>query len=287
MQIHWYPGHMVKTRKIIKEHLKLVDIVLELTDARAPMSSHIPDIDELVRNKDVITVLNKADLGDKKITDLWLDKFEEEGKRAIAVDTLSRRGFNKLLDLIMQTPSKKKKMRATRCMVIGVPNVGKSSIINQMARRKSAKTADVPGVTRSKMWLKVSNKLELLDTPGILWPKFEDKSIGIKLALLGCIKPELLNMEKLSLILIRFLSKAYPDALISRYKTDIASQPMDTLEQIARNRGFLISGGTLDIERSANTLLSEFRQGKLGGISLEKPDDKAGFWQNISNQDNI
>jgi ribosome biogenesis GTPase A len=280
MDIQWYPGHMVKTKKMIKENLKLVDIVLELTDARAPLSTHLPDIDSLIGNKDVIMVLNKADLADKKVTDLWIKHFEKQGTSAIAVDTLRKSGLKKLFSL---TRSRKKRtmLSPIRCMVIGVPNVGKSSLINQMAGRKSARTADTPGVTRSKMWLKVDERLELLDTPGILWPKFEDRATGIKLAILGSIKQELLNLEQLALILLKYLSVNYPQNLRSRYKVDLDIPPVEILERIAQNRGFLVGGGALDTDRSAKTLINEFRQGILGGISLEKPEEKGGFLAEI------
>lgn len=284
MQIHWYPGHMVKTRKMIRENVKLVDIVLKLVDARAPKSSELPDIRDLIGNKKMVYVLNKADLADKTITDQWQKKYKNKDITTVAVDTLSRNGLKDLLNLIKRVSSKK---RPIRCMIIGVPNVGKSSMINQLARRKSAKTADVPGVTRSKMWLKVRRELELLDTPGILWPKFSDKATGIKLALLGCIKPELLNMEQLSLLLLQFLSKVYPGTLKMRYKIHEDEKPGKMLEELAKNRGFLMTGEILDLERAAHTLISEFRQGKLGRISLEKPCDKEGIWEVLAKQDNI
>lgn len=284
MDIQWYPGHMAKTKKIIKQNLKLVDVVLELVDARAPLSTHLPDINSLVGNKDIITVLNKADLADKEVTELWINFFESQGRRVVAVDALRKSGFKKLFSLIDNT-KKRTMLGPKRCMIIGVPNVGKSSLMNQMARRKSARTADVPGTTRSKMWLKVSHRLELLDTPGVLWPKFEDKAVGIKLALLGCIKEELLDLHRLAFILIEFLSIYYPDNLKSRYDVDINIPPEKILEKIAQSRGFLLSGGTYDIERSVKTLISEFRQGKLGAISLERPEEKEGFWASLSNQD--
>jgi ribosome biogenesis GTPase A len=284
MNIQWYPGHMAKTKKVIKENMKLVDVVLEVTDARAPLSTHLPDIDDLTGNKDTIMVINKADLADKKITDLWIKYFEYKGIRAIAVDTLRKTGFKQLYDLIRRI-KKKTLLNATRCMIIGVPNVGKSSLINQMVGRKSAKTADTPGVTRSKMWLKVDNNLEFLDTPGILWPKFEERATGIKLAILGSIKQELLNFEQLSLALIKYLSSNYPRSIQVRYKVPPNIPPMEILERIAQNRGFLMVGGAFDIDRSAKTLINEFRQGKLGGISLESPKEKEGLWAEISNQD--
>lgn len=284
MDIQWYPGHMVKTKKMIKQHIKLVDVVLELVDARAPLSTHLPDIDSLVGSKDVITVLNKADLADKGVTESWIKFFKEQGFQAVAVDALRKSGFKRLFSLI-ESAKKKTILAPKRCMIIGIPNVGKSSLINQMARRKSAKTGDKPGVTRSKMWLKVSDRLELLDTPGILWPKFDDKAVGIKLALLGSIKEELLDLQQLAVILIKYLSIYYPDRLKLRYDVDASIPPMEVLEKIAQSRGFLQSGGTYDIERSVKTLLNEFRQGKLGPLSLEMPEEKEGFWAGISNQD--
>lgn len=284
MDIQWYPGHMVKTKRMIKENLRLVDVVLELIDARAPLSTHLPDIDSLTGSKDIIMVLNKADLADKQVTDLWIKYFENQGTPAIAVDTIRKSGFKKLYNLV-KNAKKRTMLSPMRCMVIGVPNVGKSSLINQLAGRKGAKTADTPGVTRSKMWLKVNDRLELLDTPGVLWPKFEDRATGIKLAVLGSIKQELLNLEQLSLALIKYLSVNYPQSIKTRYKVDIDIPPTEVLERIAKNRGFLMAGGTLDIDRSAKTLINEFRQGILGGISLEKPGEKGGFWDKISNQD--
>jgi len=284
LDIQWYPGHMVKTKKMIKQNLRLVDIVLELIDARAPLSTHIPDINSLAGTKDIITVLNKADLADKEITDLWINFFKQQGINAIAVDTLRKSGFKRLFSLINHI-KKRTILGPKRCMIIGVPNVGKSSLMNQMARRKSAKTADVPGVTRSKMWLKVSDSLELLDTPGILWPKFEDKSVGVKLAILGSIKEELLDSQQLAIILIKYLSIYYPERLKSRYNVETNISPVQFLEKIAQSRGFLLGGGTLDIERSAKTLVSEFRHGKVGAISLERPEEKEGFWYKISNHD--
>jgi ribosome biogenesis GTPase A len=280
MDIQWYPGHMVKTKRVIKENLKLVDIILELIDARAPLSTHIPDIDSLRGNKELIMLLTKSDLADKTITDMWIDYFKKKGIKAIAIDAIRKTGFKKLYSLI-QGSKKKTLLSSTRCMVIGVPNVGKSSLLNQMAGRKSAKVANTPGVTRSKMWLKVDRNLELLDTPGILWPKFEDKATGIKLAILGSIKEELLNIEQLSIILLQFLSSNYPENLINRYKVNLEMTPYEMLERISQNRQFLISGGELDLERSAKTVISEFRRGLLGAVSLEKPEEKEGFWYQI------
>ncbi|HHY04343.1 MAG TPA: ribosome biogenesis GTPase YlqF, partial [Thermoanaerobacterales bacterium] len=204
MEIHWYPGHMAKTRRMIKENLPLIDTVVELVDARAPMSTHLPDIFQIIGSKRLVVVLNKADLADPNATRLWLNKFRELGLTAIDIDTPKRLGIKKLVDMLHETKTKgpSSHFRPMRCAILGVPNVGKSSLINQLARRKGAKTGDKPGVTKGKMWLKVDRTLELLDTPGILWPKFEEKSTAIKLALIGSIKDELVNIEELSQILI-------------------------------------------------------------------------------------
>lgn len=284
MDIQWYPGHMAKAKRVIKENTKLVDVVIELVDARAPMASHLPDIDELSGNAQKIVVLNKADLAEEKITKMWINKFRQMKLKAIDINSTDRHNVKRLINLIKSLPVFKQLRRPTRCMIIGIPNVGKSSIINQMAGRKGAKTGDVPGVTKNKMWLKVENDLELLDTPGILWPKFEDRAIGIKLALVGSIKEELIDIERLSYILLDFLSEEYPDKLKERYGIKDAVEPQEMLNFIARKRGFLMAKGELDLKRSAKTILLEYRQGRLGRISLERPDEQGGFWQKISNQ---
>lgn len=281
MQIHWYPGHMAKTRRMIKDNLPLVDVVLELIDARAPMTTHLPDIKQLIGSKELIVALNKADLADESVTKLWIKGFADKGIKAVEVDTIRRQGLSQLMTLI-KAISTKPLRRPVRCMVLGVTNVGKSSIINQIARRKGAKTGNKPGVTRGKMWLKVDQKLELLDTPGILWPKLEKKTTGIKLALLGAIKDELLDLGELALKLIYFLQIKYPSYLVSRYKVVLDDiSPMEVLEQLSKNRGFLLSGGTPDIKRGAITLITEFRQGKLGRISLENPEDPEDIWEDL------
>ncbi len=285
MDIQWYPGHMVKTQKLIKKYLSLTDFVLQLIDARAPMSTSLPQLDELIGSKDLIVLLNKADLADRSVTSLWLYEFKKMGINAFAVNAMNKKTLLDALRYIEQRH--KTKRRPARCMVIGVPNVGKSSIINQLAGRKAAKTGNIPGITKGKMWLRAGTKLEILDTPGILWPKFEDKSTGIKIALLGCIKDELLDLERLSLYLIKFLAQFYPKNMESRYKVKLNQTQIEVLRQIARNRGFLVIKGEEDLERAAITLLNEFRRGMLGGISLEKPGEQEGFWQNISNQDNV
>lgn len=285
MTIQWYPGHMVKTQRLIKQFLPLVDLVIQLTDARAPLSTSLPQLGELIGSKDLIVLLNKADLSDQSITSLWVEDFKKIGMTTFEVNALKTKSVFRVLRYIEQ--KYKVKRRPARCMVIGIPNVGKSSVINQLAGRKAAMTGDVPGVTKGKMWLKAGSKLEVLDTPGILWPKFEDKSVGIKIALLGCIKEELLDLNKLSLYLLEFLSETYPEKLQSRYKISLDRPTFDLLRQIAKNRGFLLSKGEEDLDRAATTLIKEFRKGMLGAISLEKPGEKEGFWQNISNQDSV
>ncbi|MDK2877441.1 MAG: ribosome biosis GTPase [Thermoanaerobacteraceae bacterium] len=285
MEIQWYPGHMAKARKIIKQNIRLVDAVIELVDARAPLASHLPDLDELSGGAQKIVVLNKADLADERVTGMWIKKFREIQLEALDMNSMDRHSVKRLINLITTISCKKPGGRPTRCMIIGIPNVGKSSVINQMAGRKGARTGDIPGVTKGKMWLKVNKELELLDTPGILWPKFEDKATGIKLAILGSIKEELINIEELSCIFLEFLSKEYPHSLRERYKIDVGKSPREMLNDIAFKRGFLMVGGVPDMERSAKTLLMEYRQGKLGRISLENPDEQGGFWQNISNQE--
>lgn len=277
MHIHWYPGHMAKTRRIIKENLKLVDLVLEIVDARAPKSTHIPDIFELIGSKKLILIMNKADLADEKTTELWKNYFAEKGLDSVSVNSRNKAGF-KQLDEIIQDFSKKAK-KPLRGIVVGVPNVGKSSFINQIVGKKAAKTGNKPGITRGKMWLKAGDKLELLDTPGILWPKIEQESIGLKLAFLGCIKEELLDAERISIKLTEFLVKKHPEKLAARYKIETPQSPVAILEQIAKSRGFIISGGRPDTLRAAKTLLKEFQDGKLGRISLEEPaeDDELIF----------
>ena len=282
MEIHWYPGHMAKTRRMIKENLPLIDTVVELVDARAPMSTHLPDIFQIIGSKRLVVVLNKADLADPNATRLWLNKFRELGLTAIDIDTPKRLGIKKLVDMLHETKTKgpSSHFRPMRCAILGVPNVGKSSLINQLARRKGAKTGDKPGVTKGKMWLKVDRTLELLDTPGILWPKFEEKSTAIKLALIGSIKDELVNIEELSQILIKYLVINYPEYLIARYNIELngykGNSPIQVLEQIAKNRGFLLSKSEFDVKRSSRTIMSEFRQGSWKNF-FRRPDEQ-DFW---------
>ncbi|ADL07833.1 ribosome biogenesis GTPase YlqF [Thermosediminibacter oceani] len=279
MDIHWYPGHMAKTRRIIKENLRLVDVVLEIVDARAPKSTHIPDIHDLIGSKKLLIIMNKADLADEKTTERWVSFFADNGMDSLSVDSRRRVGFKKLNEFAKELSGKIK--RPLRGIVVGVPNVGKSSFINQIAGRKGAKTGNKPGITRGKMWLKAGDKFELLDTPGILWPKIEEEAVGLKLAFLGCIKEELLNVEEISLKLIGFLMRRFPETLVNRYGVNSSENPPVILEQIAKNRGFMAAGGKADTFRAAKTLLKEFQEGKLGRISLEEPGEEGGLWQDL------
>lgn len=281
MEIQWYPGHMAKAKRQMKEILKVIDVVLELVDARAPESSHISDIKDIVGEKPIIRVLNKEDLAQKEVTEKWQNYYKEKGIISFSVDSVHKSGIKEIIGYIKNI--KKQKNSVVRCMVMGVPNVGKSSFINQLAGRKSAKTGDIPGITKGKMWLKVNKDLELLDTPGVLWPKFEKRDVGIKLAILGCIKEEIYNPEKIALILIKFLSLKFRKELMERFKLDSPGNPEDILREIGEKRGCLLAGGRIDTLKASKIVLKEFRDGKIGKISLEEPCDNE-FWE-IYNQD--
>ena len=273
--INWYPGHMKKTRELIQENLKLVDAVIEVTDARIPVSSRNPIIDELVRSKTRILVLNKIDLADQAATEMWVKKLSEGDTEAIAVNCASGTGINRIfrrLDEIQaKRDSESTRKRPLRLMIVGVLNVGKSSLINKLTGKKSAKTGDRPGVTRGKQWLTLKNGMQLLDTPGILWPKFEDPKVGLNLAFCGSIKDEIMDTETLCLELIKVLLKDYSDMLAARYKIDELSEDgLEAMEQIALRRGFIFPGKRIDYERTAKTVLDEFRSAKIGRITLEK-----------------
>lgn len=275
--INWYPGHMKKTRELIQENLKLVDLVIEVIDARIPLSSRNPIIDELVAGKERLVILNKNDLADPALNERWQEWFEKEGNRVLAMNCMSGQGIHGLLKLLAQIEKEKNQQRqrkkALRLMIVGVPNVGKSSLINRMTGRKSAKTGDKPGVTRGKQWLSLENGMQLLDTPGILWPKFEDPKVGLNLAFCGSIRDEILDISDLALELLQVLASNYPKLLISRYKLEeLKDTPLENMEAIAQKRGFILPGKRIDYERCAKTLLDEFRGGKIGRISLEEPE---------------
>ena len=273
--INWYPGHMKKTRELIAENLKLVDLVVELLDARIPMSSRNPVIGSLTGSKRRLTVLNKADLADAGETIEWQKKLAENGDFVISLNSNSGDGTKQLLKVLERIQDENNKDRTRkrnlRLMIVGIPNVGKSSLINRLTGSKSAKTGDKPGVTRGKQWLSLSNGMMLLDTPGILWPKFEDKDVALNLAFCGSIKDEIMDVSDLGLELIARLSTVAPELLCARYKLDkIEETPLLTMEAIARKRGFIMSGQRIDYERTAKTVLDEFRSSTIGRITLEK-----------------
>ena len=277
--INWYPGHMKKTRELIQENLKLVDVVVELLDARIPLASRNPIINELVGNKPRIIVLNKSDLSDPEENQKWKTLLSTKEKHnVVLVDSMHGKGIKELMSTMQQIEENINKDRARqkklRFMIVGVPNVGKSSIINRLTGRKAAKTGDKPGVTKGKQWLTLENGMQLLDTPGILWPKFEDPKVGLALAFCGSIKEEILDKETLALRLIELLGNQYPKLLMERYKLDeLSSDGLENMESIARKRGFIQSGNRIDYERCARTCLDEFRSGIIGKITLEKAND--------------
>lgn len=281
MNIHWYPGHMAKTKRKITEDLKLIDVVIELLDARIPISSKNPEIDSLIKNKPKIILLNKSDLSDPKVNELWGNYYDENNQQYIYTNSITGKGIkdlvtsmeSKMAHVIERDLKKGRINRQIRCMILGIPNVGKSTLINRMAGRASAKTANLPGVTRSNQWIKVSQKILLLDTPGILWPKFEDQEIGLKLAWIGSIKDTIYDREEATLKLISFLRKNYPQNLIERYHIEIDPEDEDITiyEKIAYKRGFIQKGKNIDYARTAEMMLDEVRKTKIGRISFETP----------------
>ena len=276
--INWYPGHMKKTRELIQENLKMVDLVVEVIDARIPSSSRNPIIDQLVGDKKRIIILNKSDLADAEENKAWSDFFKQEGNMVLAMNCMSGQGANQLIRLLEKIRDEKNKDAARkkplRMMIVGVPNVGKSSLINRLTGKKSAKTGNKPGVTRGKQWLNLGNDMQLLDTPGILWPKFEDPEVGLNLAFCGAIKDEILDIATLCLELIKVLQVRYPELLMERYKlTELGETALDTMELIAKKRGFILSGGRIDYERTGKTVIDEFRSATIGHITLEQVDE--------------
>ena len=277
--IQWYPGHMTKTRRMMEENISLVDIVIELVDARIPYSSKNPDLDTLAKNKHRILLLNKCDLADERATDIWQEYFEKQGFRVIRINALKGNGLGEVTETarsLMKEKIEKLKARGRinvpiRSMIVGIPNVGKSTFINKYVGKVTAKTGDKPGGTRGKQWIKLKKDFELLDTPGILWPKFEDQQVGLRLALIGAIKDEILNIDELALELIAILTEHYPGVLHTRYEVEEDQTPANIIEQIAVKRNCIQKGNELDYTKAANLLLEEFRSGKLGKITLEFP----------------
>ena len=284
--IQWFPGHMAKTRRVIASNLKLVDAVAEVIDARVPMGSRNPEIDSLTAGKPRILLMNKCDLADQNATSIWINYFRNRGISALPVDCKSGKGLNKLMptltnDVLRELMEKRSRNHMigmpVRLMVLGIPNVGKSSLINRLAGSKRAEVGDRPGVTRTKQWVKIENSnAELLDMPGVLWHKFDDQSVALKLAFTGAIKDDILDTETLAMKLLLFLAEKYPESLTTRYKIEISGQEtgLELLEKVGRKRGMIISGGEVNTERVSITVLDEFRGGKLGRITLELPEKR-------------
>ena len=273
--INWYPGHMKKTREMIQENLKMVDLVIEVIDSRIPVSSRNPIIDELVKGKKRIIILNKSDLADANEDKKWADYFAANGDEVLMMNCMLGNGVKQLFRMLEKEQDRRNadkiRKKPLRMMIVGVPNVGKSSLINRMTGKKSTKTGDRPGVTKGKQWLTLPNGMQLLDTPGILWPKFEDPEVGLNLAFCGSIKDEILDTATLAMELIGVLSEKYPELLMERYKLEeICETPLETMEAIATKRGFIFPGKRTDYERTARTVLDEFRGGKIGHITLER-----------------
>lgn len=283
MNINWYPGHMKKTKNLLREELKLVDLVYELLDARIPLSSKNPDLDTIIGSKPKVTVLNKIDLADPEITSSWLDYFKNHNKAVVAVNTLTGSGIRQLIgegeratrDKIEALIKKGRRPRPIRIMIVGVPNVGKSSLINRLAGRRSTLTGDKPGVTKGKQWIRLKGNMELLDTPGILWPKIEDPAVALNLAFTGAIKDEIMDIENLAYKLLEILWAHHRNKIIERYKVEYEYDAIiDLMDSIGINRGCLLRGREIDYARVANIILDEFRSGTIGSISLEQPPDK-------------
>lgn len=282
MEIQWYPGHMTRARRQMQEDIRLIDLIIELVDARAPLSSRNPDIDELGRQKARLILLNKADLADENWNRRWADYFKNQGFYVLQADSRKKNHLKAVQPLIAEACREKIERdrrrgiqnRPVRAMVAGIPNVGKSTFINSYAGRACAKTGNRPGVTKGKQWIRLNKTLELLDTPGILWPKFEDPKVGQNLAIIGSVKEELLNTEELALILIRRLLERYPGVLSSRYGLEGEERDLQVLEDIAVSRKCVVRGNELSYEKAAGILLDDFRSGRLGRITLEYPQEE-------------
>ncbi len=280
-QIQWFPGHMAKTRKMISQNIKMIDVVVEILDARIPKSGRNPNFDDILKGKPRLIVLNKYDLADKNVTDLWIREFEKQGIKVIPISCNTGYGINKIApaakELVKDRIEREKNKGITRTvkiMMVGIPNVGKSTLINRLVKKTKAIAADRPGVTKTQQWVRIRDDIELLDTPGLLPPKIESQEIAKKIAYTGAIKDEIINIELLSYSFLEYMRDNYSEMLCERYKlTDDISQMhgYEILEYIGKKRGFFISGGEIDAERAANTVIDEFRSNKIGNITLEKP----------------
>ena len=280
MQFQWYPGHMTKAKRAMQEDLKLIDVIIELVDARVPLSSKNPDIDQLANGKSRIILMNKYDLADGERTAEWMRYYEQKGYFVTKVNSKSGAGVKSVHDVIQKACREKIERdrkrgilnRPIRAMIVGIPNVGKSTFINSFARKACTKTGNKPGVTKGKQWIRLNKNVELLDTPGILWPKFEDQSVGLRLAFIGSIKDELFNIYELSILLLEYLNENYPSAVSEFYQIPEETEPSQQLCRIAERRGCIKAGGNYDVDKAAKCLVDDFRAGKLGAISLETPE---------------
>ncbi len=280
MNYQWYPGHMTKAKRMMQENISLIDLIIEIVDARIPLSSRNPDIDELGKNKSRIILLNKSDLSDGKYNELWVDYFKEKGFHVVLVNSKNGQGVKSIQGVVQEACKEKIERdrkrgiinRPVRAMVVGIPNVGKSTFINAFAGKACTKTGNKPGVTKGKQWIRLNKQLELLDTPGILWPKFEDQLIGLKLALIGSMNDEVLHVDELAVELIKFLGDNYKDLFLNRYQIEWNEDPYVVLENLCIKRGCIAKGEKADILKGSNLLLDEFRAGKIGKISLEFPN---------------
>lgn len=283
MHFQWYPGHMTKAKRMMQENIKLIDVVIELVDARIPLSSKNPDIDELAKNKSRVILLNKDDLAHRGRTEEWKRYFEEQGYFVAMVNSRNGNGVKQVQNIVMEACKEKLERnrrkgiinRPIRAMIVGIPNVGKSTFINSLVGKACTKTGNKPGVTKGKQWIKLNKNIELLDTPGILWPKFEDQTVGLRLALIGSIKDEILNISDLAIELIKFLVEQYEGVLQERYGIDEKKDVVAILEDIAEVRSCRKAGNELDFDKAAGILMEDYRSGRLGKITLEFPDKQA------------
>ncbi len=284
MTIQWFPGHMAKARRQVQEKLKLIDVVVELADARIPNSSRNPMIDEIVSSKPRLMLLNKADLADDRKTSEWIEYFQSQGIKTLSIDAQSGKGMKEIITGCQELVHEKwEKMRskgvnprAIRVLIIGIPNVGKSTLINKLAKRNLAKTGDRPGITTAQQWIKVGKELELLDTPGILWPKFEDQNVGFRLAATGAIKDTIINLQEVAVFALRFLTDKYPTVLKKRYDLEeIPEEIVGLFDEIGKRRGCLMGGGLIDYDKTSELILRELRGGRLGKLTFETPEDWA------------
>ncbi len=284
MHFQWYPGHMTKAKRAMQADIKLVDLVIEVVDARVPLSSRNPDIDELGKNKARLILLNKSDLSDSKKNALWKKYFTDKGYCVVELDSRSGSGMKAVSAAVLEACKEKIerdrkrgiKNRPVRAMVVGIPNVGKSTFINSFAGKACAKTGNKPGVTKGNQWIRLNKNVELLDTPGILWPKFEDQTVGLHLAYIGSIKDDIINIEELAMELIKYFNKEYPTVLTERYKIASCEDSYETLKEIAKSRSCLLKGNELDTQKAASILIDDFRGGRLGKITIEIPNSKEG-----------